>query len=129
MNIENMDLVTQHIIMSKDLNAHGNLFGGVMLSWIDEACALYVMEKISYTNIVTVNMDDIFFKNPGRNGDIIQIYASIEKKGSSSLTVRTTAIAFNSVSKEKKEIITCKVVFVCLDENRKPFPFFQKNKN
>ncbi|MCC6275078.1 MAG: acyl-CoA thioesterase [Leptospiraceae bacterium] len=128
MNLENMDLVTQHIIMSKDLNAHGNLFGGIMLAWVDEAAALYVMEKISYTNIVTVNMDDIYFQNPGRNGDIIQIYASIEKKGSSSLTVRTTAISFNSVSKERKEIISCKVVFVCLDENRKPFAFFRKDR-
>ena len=123
---ENMDLVTQHIIMSKDLNAHGNLFGGIILAWVDEAAALYTMEKISYTNIVTVNIDDVNFRSPGRNGDLVQIYAAIEKFGSSSLTVRTVALSNNSVTKEKREIINCKVRFVCLDEKGKPFGFFKK---
>lgn len=123
-NLKGMDLVTQHIIMSKDLNAHGNLFGGIMLAWIDEAAALYAMEKIAYTNIVTVNMDDINFKHPGRNGDIIRIYASIERTGKSSLTIKTTSISINEKSRNSKEIINCKVTFVCLDSGGKPFPYF-----
>ncbi len=124
-NLKGMDLVTQHIVMSKELNAHGNLFGGIMLAWIDEAAALYAMEKIAYTNIVTVNMDDINFKHPGRNGDIIQIYAAIEKTGKSSLTIRTTSISINNKSRDRKEIINCKVTFVCLDGSGKPFPYFE----
>ncbi|MCE9498993.1 MAG: acyl-CoA thioesterase [Leptospira sp.] len=125
---ENMDLVTQHIIMSKDLNSHGNLFGGTILAWVDEAAALYAMKQISYSNIVTVNIDDVNFRSPGRNGDFVQIYSAIEKTGNSSLTVRTVAASYNSVTKEKREIINCKVRFVCLDEKGRPFPFFQKKK-
>ena len=123
-NLKGMDLVTQHIVMSKELNAHGNLFGGIMLAWIDEAAALYAMEKIAYTNIVTVHMDDINFKYPGRNGDIIQIYAAIEKTGKSSLTIRTTCISINDKSRVRHEVINCKVTFVCLDAGGKPFPYF-----
>ena len=119
-----MDLVTQHIVMSKELNAHGNLFGGIMLAWIDEAAALYAMEKIAYTNIVIVHMDDINFKYPRRNGDIIQIYAAIEKTGKSSLTIKTMCISINNKSRVKNEVINCKVTFVCLDSGGKPFPYF-----
>jgi acyl-CoA hydrolase len=127
--LKGMDLVTQHIVMSKDLNAHGNLFGGVMLAWIDEAAALYAMEKIAYTNIVTVNMDDINFKTPGKNGDIVQVYACIERKGKSSLTIRTVCVSINDKSRDRKEIINCKVTFVCLDSEGKPFPYFQILEN
>ncbi|HRG45902.1 MAG TPA: hotdog domain-containing protein [Leptospiraceae bacterium] len=123
-NLQGMDLVTQHIVMSKELNAHGNLFGGIMLAWIDESAALYAMEKIAYTNIVTVHMDDINFKYPGRNGDIIQIYAAIEKTGKSSLTIKTMCISINNKSRVKNEVINCKVTFVCLDSGGKPFPYF-----
>jgi len=69
-------------------------------------------------------MDDINFKYPGRNGDIIQIYAAIEKTGKSSLTIKTMCISINSKSRVKNEVINCKVTFVCLDAGGKPFPYF-----
>lgn len=128
MNLENMDLVTQHIVMSKDLNAHGNLFGGIMMAWIDEAAAIYGMNQIGYTNIVTVNIDDVNFKTPGRNGDIVQIYAKIEKYGRTSFVVHTTAFTIGMHTQQKREIINCKVTFVCLDEMGKGFPFFEIHK-
>jgi acyl-CoA thioesterase YciA len=129
LNLSGLDLVTQHIVMSRDLNAHGNLFGGVMLAWIDEAAALYAMEKIAYTNIVTVNMDDINFKSPGKNGDIVQVYASVARTGKSSITIRTVCVSINDKSREKREIINCKVTFVCLDSSNKPFPYFEMLEN
>ncbi|HNJ04745.1 MAG TPA: hotdog domain-containing protein, partial [Leptospiraceae bacterium] len=63
------DIVTRHLVMEKDLNAFGNLFGGNMLAWIDEASALYVMEQIGFANFVTVSFDDVNFKAPARRGD------------------------------------------------------------
>jgi acyl-CoA thioesterase YciA len=128
-NQEGMELITQHHVMSKDLNAHGNLFGGIMLAWIDESAAIYVMRKIGYTNIVTVNMDNVNFMTPGRNGDIIQIYGSIEKIGRSSIVIRTNSISLALGKHIQRDVIQCLVTFVCLDESGKPFPFFEMNKN
>ncbi len=127
-DLTNMELITQHIVMSKDLNAHGNLFGGIMLAWIDESAAIYTMRKIGYTNIVTVNMDDVNFKTPGKNGDIIQIYAGIERVGNSSLIIKTKSISLPIGKMEAREIIQCKVTFVCLDDIGKPFAYLEKNK-
>jgi acyl-CoA thioesterase YciA len=126
---EGMFFVTQHMVMLKDLNPHGNVFGGIMLAWIDEAAAIFAMNKLAYTNIVTVNMDDINFKTPGKNGDIIQIYAKMERFGKSSFTVRTTCISISRTMQMKREVINCKVTFVCLDDANKPFPFFELNKD
>jgi acyl-CoA thioesterase YciA len=128
-NQEGMELITQHHVMSKDLNAHGNLFGGIMLAWIDESAAIYVMRKIGYTNIVTVNMDNVNFMTPGRNGDIIQIYGSIEKIGRSSIVIRTNSISLALGKHNQRDVIQCLVTFVCLDDLGKPFPFFEMNKN
>lgn len=129
LNTDGMELVTQHIVMSRDLNAHGNLFGGKMLEWIDEAAGIFVMDKIAYTNIVTASMDQINFKYPGRNGDIIRIYAEIEKTGKSSMTVKTKSVSTNEKTRDKHEIITCKITFVCLGYDGKPFPFFEMQKS
>lgn len=125
MSREGMELVTQHLVMAASLNAHGNLFGGIMLAWLDEAAAIFGMRKIGYTNIVTVNMDDVDFKTPGRNGDMIQIYACIEKQGRSSFTVRTTAMSLQRDTLEEREVISCRITFVCLNQEGKPFPFFE----
>jgi acyl-CoA thioesterase YciA len=127
-DLEGMELITQHIVMSKDLNAHGNLFGGIMLAWIDESAAIYSMRKIGYTNIVTVNMDSVNFKTPGKNGDIIQIYAGIETAGRSSLVIKTKSISLAMGTTEAREIIQCKVTFVCLDSTGKPFPYLERNR-
>lgn len=122
--LQGMELSTQHIVMSRDLNQHGFLFGGQMLAWIDEGCAMYVMEKIRYSNIVTVSMDNVIFRSPGLLGDIIQIFSKIEKIGKSSITIRTTSIAKNQKTKEVREIIDCRVTYVCLDESGKAFHYF-----
>ena len=65
--------------MGRHLNSHQNLFGGVILSWLDVGAAVYTMEKIQYSNIVTVAMENVFFKNPGKPGDNVKIFGKVKK--------------------------------------------------
>lgn len=123
-----MELCSQHIVMPGDLNFHGNLFGGRLLAWMDEGAAMFVMNRIAYTNIVTVAMDDVHFRTPGKTGDIIQIYANVEKTGRSSIKLRSTAIDRNPNDGSYSEIIDCRITFVCLDDSGKPYPYFEKYK-
>jgi acyl-CoA hydrolase len=95
---------------------------------LDEASAIYAMRRLGYSNIVTVSMDDVSFKTPGRLGDIIQIYSAIEKVGRTSIHVLTSAFSTGQKMQEKKEIIQCKIIFVCLDESGKPFPYPEIHK-
>jgi|GEM_PF-581093 len=121
--MSDFELVTRHIVMEKDLNAFGNLFGGVMLAWLDEAAALYVMEKCGYANFVTVSLDDVNFKAPSHRGDSTLIYCRVLKTGRSSIIIQTKAYSYEPESREKYEVINCKFTFVCLKRG-KPYNYF-----
>ncbi|TGL47268.1 acyl-CoA thioesterase [Leptospira kemamanensis] len=123
--LRDMELVTQHLVQPDDLNYHNNLFGGKMLSWIDEGMAMYVMNKIRYTNIVTMSMDNVVFRSPARAGDIIQIYGKIVKYGKSSITSRTLAITNHPQTGKMSAVIESDITYVCLGENGKPTAYFR----
>ena len=123
-DLGNFDIVTRHIVMERDLNAFGNLFGGVMLSWLDEGSALYVMEEIGYADFVTVSMDNVSFRTPARRGDAVVIYCRTVKTGRSSITMETKAFVHEPGTGTKREVINCFITFVCL-QGGKPYPYFE----
>ncbi len=122
--MSDFEIVTRHIVMERDLNAFGNLFGGVMLAWLDEGSALYVMERIGYADFVTVSMDNVNFRTPARRGDAVVIYCRTVKTGRSSITMETKAFVHEPGTGAKREVITCLVTFVCLRDGR-PYPYFE----
>ena len=122
-SLDEFDIVTRHMIMEKDLNPEGHLFGGAILSWLDEATGIYVLEQIGYPNFVTVALDDVYFRAPGHRGDVITIYSRIVKTGASSVVAETRAINHELMTGNDREIITCRFTFVCLKEH-KAYPYF-----
>lgn len=116
--------VTRHLVMERDLNYFGNLFGGTMLAWVDEASAIYVMQSIGYTNFVTVALDDVEFKAPARSGASVVFYCKTENTGRSSIEVRTRAFVHTPETDAIEEIIDCRVSFVCLKDG-KPYRYFE----
>ncbi|MBI5094544.1 MAG: acyl-CoA thioesterase [Candidatus Hydrogenedentes bacterium] len=123
-SLEDFEIVTRHMVMEKDLNPFGNLYGGMMLSWLDEGAALYVMEKIGYANFVTVSLDNVNFKAPGHRGDAIVLYCRVLRTGRSSIVVQSKALAHEPITGAKRDIITCQITYVCL-MNERPYPYFQ----
>lgn len=122
--LDGFEIVTRHIVMEKDLNAFGNLFGGIMLAWLDEASALFVMQKIGFDNFVTVSLTDVNFKTPARRGNAVVIYSRALKTGRSSITVQTRAFVHEPGTDLKSEVINCTITFVCLRDGQ-PFPYFE----
>lgn len=124
--LEGFQIVTRHLVMEKDLNYHGNLYGGTMLAWLDESSALFVMESIGYTNFVTAGMENVRFKSPARSGEAVVFYCRTADLGRSSITVQTRAFVHDPLSDRKDEIINCSITFVCLRDG-KPFPYFESD--
>lgn len=122
--LDDFEIVTRHIVMEKDLNPFGNLYGGAILGWLDEGAALFVMEKIGFTNFVTVSFDNVNFKAPGHRGDAIVLYCRVVHTGRSSIVVQSKALAHEPITGAKHEIITCTIAYVCLKDER-PYPYFQ----
>lgn len=114
-----MRFFSRKIIKPQDLNAHGTLFGGSVLSWIDEESAIFVTCQLNKGNIVTKYMSEINFVSSASLGDIIEIGMETVKFGTTSITVRCEVR--NKFSKDTIIKID-KIVFVHLGEDGKPTP-------
>ncbi|RLD22861.1 MAG: acyl-CoA thioesterase [Bacteroidetes bacterium] len=117
-----MDLITQKVCMTRDLGVHGNLFGGNMLSWIDEAAGLQAAKICRTPNMVTLKMEEVIFKKPVKVGFIINIYGKITRMGKSSITLLMEARKHNVRTEEETPVCTTCIVFVRIDKMGNPSP-------
>lgn len=108
---------TRKIVKYNDLNARGTLFGGTLLSWVDEEAAIYAICQIGDRMVVTKAMSKIDFKSSPKLGDVIEIGMDLVRVGNTSITFKC-----NVRNKDtKNDIITIdEIVFVRVDENGKP---------
>jgi acyl-CoA thioesterase YciA len=110
------------IMMPKDTNAHGTIFGGVILSYIDQAAAVEA-RRHGASFIVTAAMREVSFHHPVYVGDLVSFYTRLVKIGRTSITVAVEVFSQASEGQEKRVKVTeAEVTFVNLDENRKPLP-------
>lgn len=107
------------LIKQEDLNANGTLFGGRMLEWLDEECAIYVMCQTGIKTIVTASMSRIDFTAKAYLGDVVEFGTEVAKVGRTSITVK--CIVRNKTTRENI-LVAEEVTFVCLDSNGKPTP-------
>lgn len=63
------ELITKNICISKDIGLNDNLFGGIIMCWLDFAGVIFVSEKIKYKKILTAKVTTLDFKHPVRVGD------------------------------------------------------------
>ncbi|MCG8372543.1 MAG: acyl-CoA thioesterase [Balneolales bacterium] len=114
-----MRFFSRKIVKPQDLNAHGTLFGGTVLSWIDEEAAIFVLCQLGKGNIVTKYMSEINFVSSAKLGDVIEIGMELIKFGRTSITVKSEV----RTKFQKQTIITIdEIVFVHVDELGRPKP-------
>lgn len=104
-------------VKPEDLNAHGTLFGGSLLRWIDEEAAIYAIIQLGNPRAVTKFMSEIDFVSSARQGDLVELGIRAVSFGRTSLTMR--AEVRNMVTRERILAIE-KIVFVSLDAAGRP---------
>jgi acyl-CoA thioesterase YciA len=108
------------LMMPRDTNAHGTIFGGVILSYIDQAGAIEARRQGSVM-MVTVSMDKIVFHAPVHVGDLVSFWTETLRIGRTSITTRVTVEAESGRYPGRKVTVTeAQVVYVNLDEGRRP---------
>lgn len=115
------ELVIKVVAMPCDTNPDGDMFGGWILSQMDLAAYLHA-RKQSHCKVVTVAIDNIVFHAPVLVGDCLICYATTERVGRTSITVRINAVVERKGSHEHAQVTEGKFVFVAIDESRKPVP-------
>ena len=108
---------TRKLIKPEDLNPRGTLFGGQLLKWIDEECAIYCICQLNTPNVVTKVMSEIDFIASAKLGDIIEIGCDLIKLGTTSITIKCVVR-----NKDTQRLITVidKIVFVAVDDDGRP---------
>jgi len=116
------------MMMPRDTNAQGTIFGGVLLSYIDQAGAVRARE-MTRTNVVTVAMSGIEFKKPVYVGDLLSFYAKATKTGRSSMTIQVIVEAERwSDPSVRVRVTQAEAVYVAVDDDFHPTPVFAGNR-
>jgi acyl-CoA thioesterase YciA len=110
------------IMMPKDTNALGTIFGGIILSHIDLAGAVEAHRHIS-GRLVTVAMREVVFHAPVFVGDLVSFYTETSRRGKTSITVRVVVEAERRTRGAGKVKVTeAEVIYVHVDQNNQPVP-------
>ena len=115
------------IMMPKDTNAYGTIFGGVILSFIDQAGAVEA-HRHGAEFIVTVAMREVVFHEPVYVGDLVSLYTRLVKVGRTSITIAVEVFSQPGEGIGNLVKVTeAEVTYVNLDKNRRPMPIRQKS--
>lgn len=117
-----MKLINKKICMGKDIGIHGNVFGGFMMSWIDEAAAAFATEYCCTPNMVTLKVGEMHFKKPLKAGNHIRLYGEVVHLGNTSIKLNLEARKFNLYSGEETPVVTTSITFVRIDDDGQPTP-------
>ena len=125
MDLKGFSLCTRKLIMYPDLSVTGRLFGGRLLSMIDESIAMQAMGIMETQRIVTKKISEVNFLSPALLGDILEIWGSETSRGKSSLTISGKVVVNREVDGEIQKVLICdcSLVFVALDKNGRPAPW------
>ena len=128
-----MKLISTHMCKENDCGYHGSLFGGTMLSWLDEAAVSFACQTCETPRMVTVSMDKVEFLKPVRPGQIIKIYGQLLSFGRTSCILDIEARRYSTYNLSEKVVCRTKMKFVRLDGDGEAVPITsyvkEKHKN
>ena len=112
----------RRVMLPRDTNAFGTIFGGVLLAELDLAAAIEA-HKRHPGKLVTVAMDKVVFTAPVYVGDCVSFYTETERVGRTSVTVRVKVWAERRFSQGEDVYVTeANVTMVAVDDEGHPVP-------
>lgn len=111
----------EHLVRPQHTNAHGTLFGGEVMAWVDVAAATCVMRHAGKA-VVTASIDALHFLAPIQLGSIVCIDASVNYTARTSCEVGVKVTSKNPITGEDNHTATAYLTFVALDGNGRPTP-------
>jgi acyl-CoA hydrolase len=110
------------LMTPNEANVYGNVHGGSILKYVDEAAAVAAWRHARVPKVVTVSLERMDFREPVYIGDILHIKATVRHVGRTSMLVGVRVEAENPTTGEIRHTASCYITFVALDRNNKPIP-------
>jgi acyl-CoA thioesterase YciA len=115
-----MDLISTKICKTSDIGINNNLFGGSMLSWLDEAGGAMASLVCCTPQVITLKIDEVLFKKPVKVNEHIRIYGQVDRVGRTSIALYLEARRFNFQSHGEETVCSTKVIYVRIDPMGEP---------
>lgn len=113
--------LVSELMMPHQVNNHGHVFGGVVLSMVDRVAGVASMRH-SGRPCVTVSFDRVDFKEPIFTGEVVTCKARVNFVGRTSMEIGVRVEAENLFTRELRHTNSCYLTFVALGANHRPVP-------
>jgi acyl-CoA thioesterase YciA len=117
-----MELVTTYICKKGDIGVHDNMFGGTIMSLVDDAAASYASQVCDTPRMVTIMISELVFKKPIKVNNLLKIYATVKQFGRTSVLLYIEVRKHNVHTGEQDIVTHTDIKFVRIDEESKPIP-------
>src|SRR5687768_10881483 len=121
-------LATKVVMMPRDTNPHGTIFGGIILSYLDQAGSVgarYEIRRQGYSpqSLVTVAMEGVQFREPVLVGDTLSFWTTVKRIGRTSITIHVAVEADrDGASRQVTQAVVTYVAVQLQGEVRRPVP-------
>lgn len=115
------ELTVRVIAMPADTNANGDIFGGWVLSRMDQAGGIAGVER-ARGRVVTIAIEAMTFIRPVRVGDVLEVYTEMEGVGRTSMKIHVEAWAARFQTHHREKVTDGTFTFVAIDDSGKPRP-------
>jgi acyl-CoA thioesterase YciA len=124
-----MQLISTKICKTSDIGINNNLFGGIMLSWLDEAGGVMASLVCGTPQMITLKIDEVLFKKPVKVNEHIRIYGEVLHIGKTSIRLCLEARRFCFNSRQEEIVCSTKAIYVRIDENGEPVEIDRQVRN
>ena len=113
------ELTVRVIATPADTNAYGDIFGGWVLSQMDQAGGIAARER-ARGRVATVAIDALTFIRPVKIGDVLSVYTNVERIGRTSMTFHIEAWAQRFDMRAHEKVTDANFTFVAIDDTGRP---------
>lgn len=115
------ELTVRVIAMPRDTNINGDIFGGWVISQMDQAGGIHAAEK-AQGRVVTIAIDAMTFIRPVKVGDVLSVYTAVDHVGRTSLKVHIEAWAQRFRTHHREKVTDATFTFVAIGTDGRPRP-------
>jgi len=123
-----MELITTHICKQSEIGIHDNMFGGTILSIIDDASASYASQTCDTQRVVTLKIDELIFAKPVKVGNILKVYGEVKEFGTTSVTLYIEVRKHNVYTGRQTVVTHTNIKFVRIDDEGTPLAISERVK-
>jgi acyl-CoA thioesterase YciA len=123
-----MELISTYICKKGDIGVHDNMFGGLILSVIDDASASYASQICDTQRVVTLKIDELIFAKPVKVGNILKVYGEVKIFGTTSVTLYIEVRKHNVYTGLQTVVTHTNIKFVRIDDEGTPLAISERVK-